>query len=165
MNNRWNTLKKRQKQSNKTIPKSIWKPPRDKKSNDEPNNTTKGVQNLETSHQKGGWGTPAHEQTIEPRGLGGLPLTCGVNLSRRGQNSSPPPGTVPKRSLDRPGCETHSNSIFDRKFWQFLCLRRRFEAILDPKTGLRRVLRTCFSAFFSRRSFASIFRRFLGKNM
>ena len=50
-----------------------------------------------------------------------------------------------------------------RKFGRFRCLRRRFSAILGPKTGLRRVLRTCFPAFFSGRSFASIFRRFFGK--
>ena len=47
----------------------------------------------------------------------------------------------------------------------FRCLRRRFEDILGPKTGLRRVLRTCFSALFSRRGFASIFRCFSVKNV
>ena len=57
---------------------------------------------------------------------------------------------------------TVQKSTFFRKFGRFRCLRRRFEAILGPKTGLRKVLRTCFSALFSRRSFASILRRFLG---
>jgi len=46
--------------------------------------------------------------------VGRLPLTCGVNLSRLVQNGAPPPGTVPNRSLDRPGCETRSISNFDR---------------------------------------------------
>ena len=77
----------------------------------------------------------------------------------------PPPGTVPNRSLDRPGCETRSNSIFDRKFWRFLCLRRRFEAILGPKTGLRRVLRTCFSAFFPDAALHRFFVVFSVKNV
>ena len=46
--------KKRQKQSNKTIPKSIWKLPRDKKSKDEAKNATKGVQKIKKNSKGGG---------------------------------------------------------------------------------------------------------------
>ena len=64
--------KKRQKQSNKTIPKSIWKLPRDKKSKDEATNATKGVQNFKKKLQRGGRGSLADEKTIGDRGLGGV---------------------------------------------------------------------------------------------
>ena len=87
-----------------------------------------------------------------------------------------------RRSIPGPACRP----LFFDFFRFFRCSKKRSKngpsknrlfpeilAILAPptsifghfglKTGLRRVLRTCFSAFFSRRSFASIFRRFLGK--
>ena len=63
--------KKRQKQSNKTIPKSIWKLPRDKKSKDDTKNATKGVQNFKKKLQRGG-GALNREKLSEPRGLGGV---------------------------------------------------------------------------------------------
>ena len=43
---------KRQQQSKKTIPKSFWKLPRDKKSKDEATNATKRVHNFEETKNK-----------------------------------------------------------------------------------------------------------------
>ena len=44
--------------------------PRDKKSNVEPNITTKGVQSFKTNHQRGGLGTPTHEKNFRAEGTG-----------------------------------------------------------------------------------------------
>ena len=67
-----NILNNTNTNSKKTIPKSIWKLPRDKKSKPEPKNTTQGVQHLEKASLKGEGHFPTHEQVSEPRGLGGI---------------------------------------------------------------------------------------------
>ena len=64
--------KKRQKQSNKTIPKSIWKLPRDKKSKDEAKNAKKGLQNFKKKSKGGGVLELTREKPCGPRPLGGV---------------------------------------------------------------------------------------------
>ena len=68
--------KQRQKQSNKTIPKSIWKLPRDKKSKDEAKNAKKGLQNFK-KNPKGGVSEFTREQPSGPRPLGDSSLHAG----------------------------------------------------------------------------------------
>ena len=64
--------KKRQTQSNKTIPKSIWKLPRDKKSKHETKNAKKELQNLKKKSKGGGVLELARELPSGDRPLGGV---------------------------------------------------------------------------------------------
>ena len=55
------------------------------------------------NHQKEGVGNSSPRKVFRAEVTGRLPLTCGVNLSRRVQKGLPPPGNGPEAILGPSG--------------------------------------------------------------